>query len=171
MIDQRCVDFCQRLKSNIKSQPNHTLKIDAGKQLEYLSLDIITKACLGHELGCVAINNDKHGFLNTVESGQTMCEQLAILPEITKLLSWLTRIPFIKSLVTPNCKDSTGPGRIMGVCSSCSLPKAELTFLFARLSSKSSSSAIAKSTLLETACSILGFETESRQKKSIRKWW
>ncbi len=78
-------------------------------------MDIITKICLGTALGCVASDSDKHDFLATVEQGSSVCQHFSVILELNSLMYYLTKIPFLGSLIVPKATDRSGVGRIMGV--------------------------------------------------------
>lgn len=115
IIDERLVDWICRVDSTWVSQPAKLRTFDIGKRIQFLTVDIITKFCLGTELGCVASDTDKHDFLATVERGNAVCQHFSVLLEINSLMYYLTKIPLLGPMIVPKSTDRTGVGRIMGV--------------------------------------------------------
>lgn len=96
---------------------------DIGKRIQFLTVDIITKVCLGTELGCVASDTDKHDFLATVQRGNAVCQHFSVLLEMNSLMYYLTKIPLLGPMIVPKSTDRTGVGRIMGVWLRLLIPK------------------------------------------------
>ncbi|OKL60381.1 hypothetical protein UA08_04237 [Talaromyces atroroseus] len=71
---------------------------DIGQKIQFLTVDIITRLCLGDELGCVKHDCDMYHILETVETGNR-----------------LARIPALAKILFPRPHDSTGVGRLMGI--------------------------------------------------------
>ena len=118
MIDEQLIDWLGRVGKNWASQPTASRAFDIGRRIQFLTVDIITKICLGSPLGCVASDSDKHDFLATVERGNAVCQHLSVLLELNSLMYYLTKIPFLGSFIVPKSSDQKGVGKIMGV-SSC----------------------------------------------------
>ena len=76
----------------------------------------MTELCLGTALGCIAQDEDEHGFLATVQQGSAISQHLSVLVEFNTLIYYLTKIPLLFSLILPQSSDKSGVGRIMGAC-------------------------------------------------------
>jgi hypothetical protein len=88
---------------------------DIGKRIQLLTVDIITKICLGDEIGCVKNDCDMHRLLETVEIGNKVCQCFSVFLEMNTLFFQLARIPALAKRLFPRPCDSTGVGRLMGV--------------------------------------------------------
>ena len=93
MIDEQIMNWIYRAKTDWISEPSRARPFDIGKRIQFLTVDIITKICLGTALGCVASDSDKYNFLDTVERGSSVCQYFSVLLEFNSLLYYLTKIP------------------------------------------------------------------------------
>ena len=115
MIDGQIVNWIYRAKNDWISEPSKARPFDIGKRIQFLTVDIITKICLGTALGCVSSDSDKYDFLETVERGSAVCQYFSVLLEFNSLLYYLTKIPILDRRLLPQASDASGIGRIMGV--------------------------------------------------------
>ncbi len=115
MIDEQIMSWICRAKADWMSEPSKAKFCDIGKQLQFLTVDIITRICLGTALGCVASGSDKYEFLKTVEQGNFLCQYFSVLLELNYLLYYNTKIPILGPRLIPQASDASGVGRIMGV--------------------------------------------------------
>jgi hypothetical protein len=115
IIDELLLDWIGRVDRVWTSKSEKAMLFDIGKRIQFLTVDIITKICLGNALGCVASDSDKYGFLATVEKGNAVCQHFSVLLEMNTLMYYLTKMPLLGPLIVPKPTDSTGVGRIMGV--------------------------------------------------------
>lgn len=115
IIDGEIQEWIRRAQSDWASESSNGRSIDIGKKIQFLTVDVITKICLGSALGCVADDTDKHNFLETVKQGSSICQYLAVLHELNKVLLLLTKVPFIGPCLIPKPSDKSGVGRLMGV--------------------------------------------------------
>jgi hypothetical protein len=92
----------------------HTV-CDIGQKIQFLTVDIITRICLGDEVGCSKHDQDVYRILETVEVGNKVCQYLSIFLELNTLLFHLGRIPAMRKCIFPSTSDSNGVGRLMGV--------------------------------------------------------
>ncbi|KAI1815751.1 cytochrome P450 oxidoreductase [Poronia punctata] len=88
---------------------------DIGQMIQFLTVDIITKICLGDEIGCIRNNCDMHRILETVEVGNRACQYFSVFHELNTLFFQLARIPQLRKSLFPKPSDSTGVGRLMGI--------------------------------------------------------
>jgi hypothetical protein len=113
VIDQLLVNWIDTLR---KRFAQHTSPLcDIGNKIQYLTVDIITKLCLGGELGCVKNDRDMHDLLTTVEMGNRACQYFSVFLELNWLFFQLSRIPFLRRMLFPKTSDKSGVGRLMGV--------------------------------------------------------
>lgn len=115
MIDEQIIGWLQRVDRDFVSEPGKFSPFDIGKRIQFLTVDIITKLCLGEALGCVANDKDMHDFLATVQRGNAVCQHFSVLLELNSMIYYLTKIPILSSLIVPKTTDQSGVGRIMGV--------------------------------------------------------
>ncbi|ETS74965.1 hypothetical protein PFICI_13449 [Pestalotiopsis fici W106-1] len=89
--------------------------IDIGQKIQFLTVDIITRVCLGDAVGCVRNDQDMFGLLETIEIGNQVAQYFSVFTELCTLLFSLSRIPFLKRAIFPKVTDSHGVGRVMGL--------------------------------------------------------
>ena len=118
LIDERVTHWLERVKKHWVSDSMKHKSFDIGRRIQYLTVDIITKVCLGQELGDVAADTDKYGFLAEVQRGNAFCQHFSVLLELNSLFFYVTMIPFSGGLLTAKPTDRSGVGRIMGVSQS-----------------------------------------------------
>ena len=118
MIDEQLLDWLHRADLSWTSATGKYSSFDIGKRIQFLTVDIITKICLGTALGCVASDSDKYDFLATVQQGNLVCQHFSVILELNSLMYFLAKLPFLGSFVVPKATDRSGVGRIMGVGSS-----------------------------------------------------
>ncbi|KAF7534087.1 hypothetical protein G7054_g6524 [Neopestalotiopsis clavispora] len=112
IIDGLLVKWLDSLRRAIDTKD---AQCDIGQKIQFLTVDIITKICLGEELGCVKHDRDMHRLLETVETGNRACQYFSVFLELNVLLSQMARIPFLRRTLFPSPRDSTGVGRLMGL--------------------------------------------------------
>lgn len=113
VIDKLLLNWLDTLRNNITSSKKATL--DIGQKIQFLTVDIITKLCLGSEIGCVRENRDVHRVLETVEMGNQVCQYFSVFLELNTIFFQLSRISFLRRMLFPKPCDNTGVGRLMGV--------------------------------------------------------
>lgn len=131
VIDEQLIEWLARVNKTWISKPGASRPFDIGKRIQFLTVDIITRICLGSPLGCVASDSDKHDFLATVERGNAVCQHFSVLLELNSLMYYLTKIPLLGPLIVPKSSDKKGVGKIMGVSSSRSMDRPMLTLSLA----------------------------------------
>lgn len=112
-IDQLLVGWLQSLRKRFAAQDKG--QCDIGQKIQFLTVDIITKICLGDEIGCYKHDRDMHDILKTVETGNKVCQYFSVFLELNTLFFQLARVPFLQRRLFPKPSDSTGVGRLMGV--------------------------------------------------------
>ncbi|KAI9649331.1 hypothetical protein NHQ30_001903 [Ciborinia camelliae] len=115
IIDEQISNWLDRANTEWLSTPEQFKTFDIGKRLQFLTVDIITKICLGEELGCVASDSDKYEFLDTVQQGNAVCQHFSVLLEFNTLMYYLSKVPLLGPRIVPKSTDSSGVGRIMGI--------------------------------------------------------
>lgn len=118
-IDEQLVQWIHLVSSTWCSASGQCTAFEIGKRIQFLTVDIITSICLGKPLGCVTSDSDKYDFLKTVEQGNRVCQHLSVILELNSLIYYVTKIPFLGSLIVPKSTDRSGVGRIMGVGQVC----------------------------------------------------
>lgn len=127
VIDQLVLGWLNSLQKRFTGPDQVTC--DIGQKIQFLTVDIITKICLGDEIGCVKHDRDMHHILETVETGNRTCQYFSIFLELNTLFFQLARIPALRRMLFPKPSDSAGVGRLMGVClpEICKLSRRKLT--------------------------------------------
>lgn len=116
VIDEQLLDWLRMVSSNWTSKPGQSRSFDIGKRFQFLTVDIITKLCLGTALGCVASDSDMYDFLATVKQGNSICQHSSALLKLNSPMYYLAKNPYLGPLLVPKPTDRSGVGRIMGVC-------------------------------------------------------
>ena len=86
VIDAQLLDWLQRVDASWVPVQETSRPFDIGKRIHFLTVDIITKICLGTPLGCVASDSDKYDFLATVEQGNMVCQYFSVILELNDLM-------------------------------------------------------------------------------------
>ena len=115
IIDEEIMGWIRQARINCVSEPSKVKAYDIGKRIEFLTVDIITRICLGTAFGCIASDSDKYDFLETVKQGSSFCQYLSVLHELNSLLFYITKIPILGRCLIPQSSDESGVGRILGV--------------------------------------------------------
>ncbi|KAH8651554.1 cytochrome P450 oxidoreductase [Tricladium varicosporioides] len=116
VIDKQIEFWISRAKREWTSPSSDNLKtFDIGRRLQFLTVDIITKICLGQELGMVASDSDKYDFLKTIQQGNAVCQHFSVLLEINTLMYYFAKIPYIGRVLVPKPTDISGVGKILGI--------------------------------------------------------
>ncbi|KAF2970325.1 hypothetical protein GQX73_g3174 [Xylaria multiplex] len=113
IVDELLLGWLSSIRTNF-TRPG-SASCDIGKMTQFLTVDIITKICLGDELGCVKYNRDMHRLLETVETGNRVCQYFSVFLELNTLFFQLARIPSLRKVLFPKPCDSNGVGRLMGI--------------------------------------------------------
>jgi hypothetical protein len=119
IIDQLVLGWLNSIRKRFTG--SEQVSCDIGQKIQFLTVDIITKLCLGDEIGCVKHDRDMHNILGTVETGNKACQYLSVFLELNTIFFQLARIPALKRVLFPKRSDLTGVGRLMGVRHYCTL--------------------------------------------------
>lgn len=117
IVDQLVLGWLDTLRKRFATPDQ--VHCDIGQKIQFLTVDIITKVCLGKEIGCVKHDRDMHRLLETVEVGNRACQYFSVFLELNTLFFQLGRVPFLRRLIFPKPSDSSGVGKLMGVSLSC----------------------------------------------------
>lgn len=112
-IDQVILGWLDSLRNRFSGDGRQTC--DMGQKIQFLTVDIITRICLGEELGCVENDCDMYRLLETVETGNQIGQYASVFLEINTLFSRLARIPVLRKILVPKPSDATGVGRLISV--------------------------------------------------------
>lgn len=116
IVNKRFSEWTNYIDQHWTSYPGEIKKFDIARSIQYLTTDLIAHLCFGQPMGFVEKHEDVHGFLKTLESRLPIAEQFSVMVEVFTLLSTLSRIPWIKRLLIPQNTDTSGVGKILGVC-------------------------------------------------------
>lgn len=117
IINKRFSEWTSYIDQHWTSYPGTIKKFDIARSVQYLTTDLISHLCFGQPMGFVENHEDVHSFLKTLESRLPIAEQFSVMVEFFTLLSMLSLIPWIKRLLIPQNTDTSGVGKILGVCS------------------------------------------------------
>lgn len=115
-VDTRMHEWIDLIDQNWTSLPGESKKFEIARNIQFLTIDIISQLCFGEPLGFVKNQKDMHDFLKTLESRLPIVEQFSVLTELSTLLAKLSTFPWIKKILIPSATDTSGVGRIIGVC-------------------------------------------------------
>ncbi|KAJ4422062.1 hypothetical protein N0V82_003252 [Gnomoniopsis sp. IMI 355080] len=113
VIDNLVLGWLDSLRTRFASHDRS--KCNIGQKIQFLTVDIITKICLGDEIGCVKNDKDMHRILETVEIGNKACQYFSVFLELNSLLFYMARVPMLRRVLFPKPSDDAGVGRLMGV--------------------------------------------------------
>lgn len=113
IVDQMVLGWIGRLVKQCAA--NSQASLDIGQKIQFLTIDIITKLCLGDEIGCVKNDSDVGCVLEVVKTGNWACQYFSVFLELNTLLFQLAKIPLLRKSLFPKPHDATGIGRLMGV--------------------------------------------------------
>lgn len=114
-IDERIMDFMNRIDENCVSEPGQTKIFDIAKRIQFLAVDVISHLCFGKPLGFMETDSDVYGFLKTIETQLPIVQHFSVFLELNEILLHFMNIPWLKKLMAPSATDKTGIGMIMGV--------------------------------------------------------
>ncbi|KAL9033299.1 MAG: hypothetical protein Q9180_006020, partial [Flavoplaca navasiana] len=114
-VDEIVVKWIQCLRERWSSTPKQARDFDVGKRIQFLTVDITTKLCLGESFRCVEEDRDQHAFLDTVKTATPVSLQLSLFPELTRTLYHLTKLAPIRRLLVPSAENKSGIGTVMSV--------------------------------------------------------
>ncbi|KAL9117459.1 MAG: hypothetical protein Q9187_006003, partial [Circinaria calcarea] len=114
-INERIMDFMNRIDENWVSEPGQTKVFDIAKRIQFLAVDIITHLCFGKPLGFMETDSDVYSFLKTIETQLPIVQHFSVFLELNDILLRFMNIPWLKKLIGPSANDKTGIGMIMGI--------------------------------------------------------
>lgn len=85
--------------------------MECAKKIQYFTLDVISSVGLGRPFGMLVNDGDDLNFIKCAEEGLYKASVFIALG-----LSWITQIPWFGRLLAPSPKDSSGWGKILGIC-------------------------------------------------------
>ena len=114
-IQESLHEWIQYVEKHGVSYPGNSCKeFEIGRSTQYLVTDMICRLCFGKPFGFVASHADCHDFLKTLEERLPIVEKFSIYTEISKLLSLVSYVPWLKHIL-PSADDQNGIGKIIGV--------------------------------------------------------
>jgi len=115
IIDNHLLTWIDQVHKNWVSQSNDSPKVDIGRQIQLLTVDVISNVSLGESFDCVKNNIDKYDFLATIQQAVKASQLFSALDELGILFYYATRIPLVRRVLLPSVADQKGLGKIMGV--------------------------------------------------------
>ena len=114
IVDHFLKKWIAQIDQHWASEPGTTKAFNIGRRIEYLTVDIISRICLGKEFGCIEEDCDQFGFLKAVEVGTKASLPTSIFQELQTFYQVITKIPVFHRLIVPSRCDTSGVGRVMG---------------------------------------------------------
>ncbi|KAL8674088.1 MAG: hypothetical protein Q9168_001483 [Polycauliona sp. 1 TL-2023] len=115
-VDDVILTWIQHLRKQRSSVPGQARGFDIGRRIQFLTVDVTTKLCLGESFGCIEADRDQHAFLETVKDATPISLQLSLFPELTKMMYHLAKLTPLRRFLVPSAADIGGIGTVMGVC-------------------------------------------------------
>ncbi|GME66327.1 Pisatin demethylase [Neofusicoccum parvum] len=114
-VNERITEFVQCIERNWLSTAETTKPFDIAKRIQYLAVDIITHLAFGKPLGFLESDADKFSFLATIETQLPIVQHFSVILELNSLLSWASKLSWLRKFIVPSSRDKTGIGMIMGI--------------------------------------------------------
>ncbi|MCJ1433379.1 hypothetical protein MMC27_002739 [Xylographa pallens] len=112
-IDRHLTSWIDQIYKSSASQSDVALEIDIGRQIQLLTVDIISKISIGESFGCVQSDSDRYDFLATVQQAVKASQVFSALDELGILFYYATRISFLNRVLLPSVADTKGLGKVM----------------------------------------------------------
>ena len=128
-LDEHISNYLRTLDGKIDSTSSRAIRVNLSQDIPHLTLDIITNLCLGESFRCVENEKDQYGFLDTPKRSMVYHQYISVLLERTKLLLYIGKVSFFRSLLFPNANSSDGIGRVMLVSFKHLEPLREMSLL------------------------------------------
>jgi hypothetical protein len=115
VVDEHLYQWMRILETKQSISNNKAIKVDLSRCIPFLTLDIITRLCLGESFQCLEADEDQYGFLDAMQSGMVAQQYLATLLELKDLLFFVAKPASVRSRLFPNTNNPNGFGRVMKV--------------------------------------------------------
>ena len=116
IIDQVVLHWLRQI-ADVRKTELMSSQFDIGRRIQYLTVYIISKLCLGQSFQCIENDKDQYDFLKTVKQATSISLQFTVLPKIPKLVFYLTKTPLFRRILVPSKTEEAGMGKIMVVSS------------------------------------------------------
>lgn len=114
-IDGLVLQWLQKIQELGYAESGHSVNLDIGRRIQYLTVDIISELCLGQPFGCIEKDNDQHDFIETIEKATPVSLYFTAFPELSALLLHLTKIPPLRRIIVPSMTEGNDLGKVMKV--------------------------------------------------------
>ncbi|KAK1826547.1 cytochrome P450 [Podospora conica] len=108
-VDEVIKTFMKVLERDHLSNDKETRVADFALLCQFFTLDAISKLGFGEPIGHLEHNSDRFGYINTIDNMIPIISAVSASP----LATAITNIPFIKRLIAPSRKDTSGVGRLL----------------------------------------------------------
>lgn len=114
-VDEELHLWMRILEAKQSTFNNRAIRVDLSQSIPFLTLDIITRLCLGESFQCLEADEDQYGFLDALQSGMVAQQYLATFLELKDLLFFVAKPAYIRARLFPNTNNPNGLGRVMKV--------------------------------------------------------
>jgi hypothetical protein len=121
-VDEQIKVWIDVIHERYISKGDELRKLDLAKSIPHLTVDLISRLCLGEALGCTRRESDPYGFIDSTRAGMLMQQYTTVLSEIQTLIAQLGKLPFLRRFVYPTPKDTLGVAPVMTVLTLLLLP-------------------------------------------------
>jgi hypothetical protein len=113
VVDEHIKDWIYMIWNKYSSNDYELRSLDLSKSIPYLTVDLISRLCLGESFGCTEEQEDSLGFIQAMRAGMILQQYTSVLLEAHTCLSLLGRLFFFRPFIYPTHKDAVGVGKTM----------------------------------------------------------
>ncbi|KFY37707.1 hypothetical protein V494_04641 [Pseudogymnoascus sp. VKM F-4513 (FW-928)] len=110
-IDSHVLNLVRLVRSKYLSSSAEFIPMDMAKKAAFLTMDVITDIAFRQSFGNLVDDHDTHRYIQSTE------EMLPVMITLTSIpaLSAFFQFPWVAKLFSPNDKDATGVGKLIGI--------------------------------------------------------
>ncbi|KAF2793665.1 cytochrome P450 [Melanomma pulvis-pyrius CBS 109.77] len=113
VVDEHIRDWISMIWDKYTANGTGLRNLDLSKSIPYLTVDLISHACLGESFGCTEKQEDRLGFIQAMRAGMILQQYTSVLLEANTCLSLLGRTFFFRPYIYPTHEDTVGVGKTM----------------------------------------------------------
>jgi hypothetical protein len=113
VVDEHIKDWIAMISNKYSSNDYEMKSLDLSTSIPYLTVDLISRLCLGESFGCTEKQEDNLGFIKAMRVGMILQQYTSVLLEANTCLSTLGKLFFLRPFIYPTHKNSVGIGKTM----------------------------------------------------------
>lgn len=113
VVDEHIKDWISMIWDKYSSNDYELRSLDLSTSIPYLTVDLISRLCLGESFGCTEEQEDKLGFIQAMRAGMILQQYTSVLLEANTCLAMLGKTFLFRPFIYPTHKDSVGVGKTM----------------------------------------------------------